>query len=232
VSGPLWLPIGVDKRTGQMRPPIANLPARLHSGEGIGGTPGTLTQVVNNFVSVQGNFRPESNRSLYSNETIQNVSDANINPQGPSLPLECPVTVVPDFPLGSVTVKDVLKQWVSKDPSKNVITPLMHWNSEERNVGRGGREDKQGNRKRKRNYSRRKVIAISFFHAISYMTLHEYESNFTSIAGTGNFKKNYSISVKYIKDKNLDVILKNQERWINLCSEHMNTDWVKNALGL
>ena len=59
LSGPLWVPVGVDKVTSQLRPPLPNIPSRLCAGQDVKGSLNG-TQLVSNFVTEQSDLRATS----------------------------------------------------------------------------------------------------------------------------------------------------------------------------
>jgi len=210
VNGMLWLSLGVDKRTGQLRPPVANIKSRILGGNDVQQNRNAPLQVVNNFVTVHKTGSPitVTERPVQSTDDQRNSSAHQ-------------QTQVLEFPLGNISVRDVLLQWVTAVPEKNVHKALMNWTKQERNAGI--------QKKRAKLYSRRKVICIAFFHALQYMPLEEYESKFTKISGNGHIRKNYEASSIYIKDNRLDKL--DQEAWISLCSSSCENSEVKNAIG-
>ncbi len=119
VDGPLGLCMSVDKTTGQLRSPVANINARITGGSDIRGSLAIVTQVVNNFVTVQarstfGSSRRAQGRGLNfsSNGQRRNMQQSQIPALRPFVE-NFRVTFV--IPLGTTIVKDILKQRVSTD---------------------------------------------------------------------------------------------------------------------
>lgn len=213
VDGPLWLSMGVDKVTGRLRPPVANIPARLTGSKDLRGATGTATQVVNNFVTVQSEwFTAASFSSL------------------PHILSKSPQTM--EIPLGETVVREIVRNWVTTDNVKKVHKPMMLWTLEERSIGRGGKVDRKGNKNRQKLYSRAKVISVAFLHALLSMPIDEYQGKFSSLFKKGQSRKNYEISSKYVEEKNLMPILKCQQKWIDLAHEAVLKQDVQSALQL
>jgi len=248
IDGPLWLALGVDKTTGQLRPPVANIPERLHAGTDFRRGPGVQTQVVNNFVTIQssnnryiGNVQraTDGNNGTHTGEITppgpNGVSNTTGGPNGNSAPnvngvpnsreVSLPTQLV--FPMGIFPVREVLRQWVSTDVSKNVYKPLMLWSITERNCGGGNLKDK---RNRVKLFSRRKVISIAFYHYVLHHSMSEYEARFTSISQKGKLRQNYEVSTKYIQDNNMKPMLTDQNLWISMCTRSSDQIWVREAL--
>ncbi len=122
MDGPLWLSVGTDKVTGQLRPPVDNILARITGSSDVRGPAGTMTQVVNNFVTVQRGMVRRLSRTMQTpgakqKEPSGNMQQLTITGQGPTV---ANLSLRFEIPPGTTVMKDILKQWVTTDPGKTV----------------------------------------------------------------------------------------------------------------
>ncbi len=151
-----------------------------------------MTQVVNNFITVQKGTVRLMSRTMQTSEAIQNESSGDM--QQLTITRQGPTVANPSLrfqiSLGTTVTKDITEAngW-QQTLVKNVHKPLMEWNLEERNNGSSGQLQSKEKKKRVKLYSRRKVMYIAFFHAMKYMSLSEYEQIFILIKEKGKFKR-------------------------------------------
>ncbi len=101
--------MGIDKGTGQLRLPVENIQARPTCASGIRGQTGSMTQVVNSFVTVQGGGNRRLLKSAINKKTTsgttQNLKQAKISAFATTL-----MEATLEIPLGVTVVRDIIKQ--------------------------------------------------------------------------------------------------------------------------
>ncbi len=120
----LWICMGVDKTTGQFRPPVPNIQSRLTSAKDIRSTSAAATQVVNNVVTVHTG--PTSRHSTSSdspstrkntplmNENIKKKQPENMDYEPASMEMDraMPHITATNIPLRTTDVRAILRQWL------------------------------------------------------------------------------------------------------------------------
>ena len=240
VNGNLWLLPGIDKATGQLRPPMANIPSRLTSAKDIDVPLSSVTQVNNTFINLS--TRPAQISLERQKKTLGTDLRSQINKRQQTSSnlrqarfvhnsgiLES-VFTANELPMKVACVQEVLRQWAFGDSRSKVFKPLMKWSADERNYCPHDKTDKKGSKKRKQNFSKRKIVALCFFHFILTSSIQDYERTFTSITEKGKYRANYEKASKYVKDNKLQYIANNQNEWIELTERSIGASDVKEVL--